>query len=179
MTATGKLEGVFVHPQALVESETIGEGSKIWAFAHVMRGASIGTECNLGDHVFVEKGAVLGNQVTVKNGAMIWQGVHLEDGVFVGPGAVFTNDRHPRSPRLPEAAHRYDDTGWLMPTYVRYGATIGARAVVLCGLEVGKFAMVAAGAVVTGDVSPYHLVAGCPARTIGRVNEDGQVCNVR
>ena len=163
------MDGVFVHPAALVETDQIGAGTRIWAFAHVLDGASIGADCNIGDHCFVESGAVIGNDVTVKNGNAIWDGVTLEDGVFVGPGAIFTNDRHPRSGRLTEARERYDDRSWLTPTRVGRGASVGAGAVIVAGVDVAEFALVAAGAVVTRDVAPHALVVGSPARPRGWV----------
>ena len=97
---------VFVHPKAINESEQVGEGTRIWAFAHVMRGAVVGKDCNIGGHAFIESGAILGNGVTVKNGVCIWEGVTLDNFVFVGPAAVFMNDLHPRSPRDPVASSR-------------------------------------------------------------------------
>lgn len=149
----------FVHPRALVESDRIGEGTRVWAFAHVMEGAVIGRDCNVGDHAFVEDGAVLGDRVTVKNGVSVWQHVRLEDDVFVGPNVAFTNDRYPRSrrPWTPEA------------TVVERGATLGANATLLCGLRIGRCALVGAGAVVTRDVEPHALVVGSPARRTGWV----------
>lgn len=160
---------VLVHPAALVETDDIGVGTRIWAFAHILAGASIGRDCSIGDHCFIEGGARVGHGVTVKNGAMIWDGVTLEDGVFVGPGAVFTNDLRPRSPRGAGTAARYEDSEWLATTVVRRGASIGARAVILADLEIGAFAMVGAGAVVVGDVPSHALVVGTPARRLGWV----------
>ncbi len=150
---------VFVHPTALVESERIGDGTRVWAFAHVMKDAAIGRDCNIGDHAFVESGAVVGDRVTIKNGVSVWQHVSIGDDVFVGPNVAFTNDRRPRSrrPWTPE------------PTTVECGATIGANATLLCGLRVGRHAMVGAGAVVTRDVEPHALVVGSPARRTGWV----------
>ncbi len=164
----------FVHPLAIVESDDIGPGTRIWAYSHVMRGASVGANCNIGEHSFVEAGASIGDNVTVKNGNLIWEGVTIEDGVFVGPNVLFTNDLYPRSPRLPQAHRRYQDHRWLTPTRVRYGASIGAGAVIVAGVTIGEFALVGAGAVVTQDVPAHALVVGNPARIRGWVCECGQ-----
>jgi UDP-2-acetamido-3-amino-2,3-dideoxy-glucuronate N-acetyltransferase len=158
---------VFVHAKAINESEQVGGGTRIWAFAHVMRGAVIGTHCNIGDHAFIECGAVLGDGVTVKNGVLVWEGVELEDFVFVGPATVFTNDRFPRSPRNPVVHKRYQTKAWLERTRVREGASLGANCTLVCGVTIGRYAMVAAGAVVRKDVPNFRIVAGCPAREIG------------
>jgi len=167
------VEGVFVHAAAIVETDQIGAGTRIWAFAHVMKGASIGKNCNIGDHCFVESGARIGDNVTVKNGNMIWEGVTLEDGVFVGPHVFFTNDVYPRSGRLPEASARYHHRDWLRPTLVQKGASLGAGAVVLAGVTLGEFCMLGAGAVVTKDVPAHALVLGNPARIRGWVCKCG------
>jgi acetyltransferase-like isoleucine patch superfamily enzyme len=163
----------FQHPSALVESATIGAGTRIWAFAHVLKGARIGRHCNIGDHCFVEGGARIGDNVTIKNGIAIWDGVVVRDNAFVGPFAVFTNDLAPRSPRFPAAARRYASRGWLSPTVVEEGASIGANATILCGLRIGQFAMIGAGAVVTRAVPAYALMVGVPARQVGWVCECG------
>ena len=155
------------HPAAMVETESVGYGTRIWAFSHVQPDARIGARCNIGEHCFVESGATIGNDVTVKNGNSIWEGVTIDDGAFIGPGVVFTNDLYPRSPRLEEARKRYQDRSWLVETHIREGATIGAGAVILPGVEVGAFAFVGAGAVVTRDVPAYALVVGNPARQKG------------
>lgn len=153
-----------VHPTALVETERVGPGTRIWGFTHVQAGASIGRDCNIGSHCYVESGAVVADCVTVKNGNAIWAGVTLDDGVFVGPGVVFTNDRYPRSPRFGVTGSRYDDeSSWLTPTRVGRGATVGAGAVVLAGVTIGEFALVAAAALVTRNVAPHALVSGSPA----------------
>ncbi|NLD73933.1 MAG: N-acetyltransferase [Chloroflexi bacterium] len=161
------------HPTALVESEDIGPGTRIWAYAHVMADVHVGANCNIGDHCFVEAGAHVGDNVTIKNGNMIWEGVTLEDGVFVGPHAFFVNDLYPRSPRLPEARGRYTDRTWLVPTLVRRGASLGAGAIILAGNPIGAFAMVGAGAVVTRPVPEHGLVIGNPARLVGWVCQCG------
>jgi UDP-2-acetamido-3-amino-2,3-dideoxy-glucuronate N-acetyltransferase len=149
------------HPNALVESESIGARTRIWAFAHVLPGARIGEDCNICDGVFVEGKAVVGNRVTVKCGVELWDGVELEDDVFVGPNATFTNDRFPRSREYPEA---------FLKTIVRKGASIGANATILPGLTIGKRAMVGAGAVVTKDVPANAVVIGNPATICSYVN---------
>lgn len=160
----------FVHPQALCECETVGEGTRVWAFAHLMRGARVGKHCNIGDGAFVEAGAVLGDRVTLKNQVMVWDGVRIEDDVFVGPGVIFTNDPFPRSPRMPQVAERYrDPANWRRPTLVKRGASLGAGAVLLPGLTVGEYATVAAAAVVTRDVPRQGLVVGNPARRVAWV----------
>jgi len=151
---------VFVHPLALCESDDVGPRTRIWAFAHVLAGARVGADCNVGDHAFVEGGAVVGDGVTIKNGVLLWSGVTVEDGVFLGPGAVFTNDAGPRAP------YPKGPAGW-RPTLVRRGATVGANATVLSGLTIGRWAMVGAGAVVTADVADHALVVGNPARQAG------------
>jgi UDP-2-acetamido-3-amino-2,3-dideoxy-glucuronate N-acetyltransferase len=164
--------GIFVHRHALCESGEIGTGTRIWAFAHVMAGAVVGRDCTIGDHAFLEAGARIGDRVTIKNQVMVWDGVEIEDDVFVGPGTCFTNDLVPRSRRmpLPVVARRYRRRrGWLAPTRVAQGASLGAGCVILAGITIGAYAMIAAGAVVSRDVPPHALVAGAPARRRGWV----------
>ena len=163
----------YAHPTALVECDTIGENTRIWAFCHILEGAEIGMECNIGDHCFIEGGARIGNRVTIKNSNMLWDGITLEDGVFVGPHVFFTNDLYPRSPRLPEASYRYHERGWHSSTLVRHGASLGAAAVILAGVTIGEYSMVGAGAIVTRDVPAYSLVIGNPARHAGWVCQCG------
>lgn len=154
--------GVFVHPRGLCESDAVGPGTRVWAFAHVLPGARVGAGCNICDGAFVEGGAVLGDNVTVKNGTLVFAGVTLEDDVFCGPNVLFTNDLRPRAAikRRPEE---------FLPTRVRCGATLGAGTVVVCGTTVGEYAFVAAGSVVTRDVPAHAFVAGNPARHKGWV----------
>lgn len=153
------MRDVFVHERGLCESESVGQGTRIWAFAHVLAGARIGQDCNICDGVFVEDGAVVGDRVTVKSGVQLWSGVVLEDDVFVGPNATFTNDPFPRSRKWIEHAS----------TIVRATASIGANATILPGLEIGRGAMVGAGAVVTRPVPAHAIVVGNPARIKGYV----------
>jgi acetyltransferase-like isoleucine patch superfamily enzyme len=169
------MSDAFIHPKALVETDDVGEGTRVWAFAHLMAGARVGRHCNVGGHAFVEAGAVIGDNVTLKNNVCVWMGVTLEDDVFVGPNVCFTNDRYPRSPRMAEVRDRYASTaGWLSPTVVERGASIGAGAVILAGVRLGRYSMVAAGAVVTADVKPFALAIGAPARRVGYVCRCGR-----
>lgn len=134
----------FKHSHALVESENIGENTRIWAFAHVLPGARIGVECNICDNVFIENDVIIGDRVTIKCGVQIWDGIRLENDVMVGPNATFTNDLFPRSKQPFQ----------LRTTVVGRGASIGANATVLCGITIGAGAMIGAGSVVTKDVPP-------------------------
>src|SRR6266542_774033 len=152
-------QSVFVHPLGLVdEGARIGAGTRVWAFAHVLPGAEIGRDCNICDHTFIENDVVIGDRVTIKCGVQVWDGVRLGDDVFVGPNATFTNDLFPRSKQYPEK---------FLETVVRPGASIGANATILGGVEIGRGAMVGAGAVVTKSVPPHAIVVGNPATIRG------------
>lgn len=153
-------EPPFVHPNGLCESETVGTGTRVWAFAHVLPGAVVGEDCNVCDGAYIEGGAVVGNRVTIKNQVMIFEGVTVEDEVFLGPGVVFTNDMKPR-------AHIKRTGDALLHTVVRQGATLGAGTVVVCGSTIGEHAFIGAGSVVTRDVIPHSFMVGNPARRIG------------
>ncbi|HPC88762.1 MAG TPA: acyltransferase [Methanothrix sp.] len=144
-----------------MESDAIGEGTKIWHFAHVRRGAKIGKNCNIGKSVYIDIDAVIGDGVKVQNFVSVYKGVTIEDGVFVGPSATFTNDLYPR-------AFIWDE-GHVSPTRICRGASIGANATIVCGIIVGEYAMIGAGAVVAGDVPPFALMLGNPARLRGYV----------
>jgi acetyltransferase-like isoleucine patch superfamily enzyme len=156
-----------IHPTADVEEGAIvGANTRVWHHAHIRNGARVGENCTLGHSVYVDTGASVGNNCKLENRVSIFQGVTLEDGVFVGPHATFTNDKHPRAVRADGSLITEGD--WRpVGTLVRYGASSGAGAVVLPGLTIGRWAMVAAGAVVTRDVPEHGLVVGQPARLTG------------
>lgn len=155
----------YLHPAAICESEAIGSGTRIWAFAHVLPKAVIGSQCNICDGVFIENDVIVGDRVTVKCGVQLWDGVEIEDDVFIGPNATFTNDKFPRSKVYPESFAR---------TLIRKGASIGANATILPGITVGVGAMVGAGSVVTRSVPPNAIVVGNPARIVGYVNANAE-----
>ena len=152
---------VFIHPTAIVESKNIGEGTKIWHFVHVREGAIIGRNCNIGKGVYIDTKVVIGNNVKIQNFATIYRGVVIEDDVFIGPAVVFTNDLYPRAFIWSEEK--------IMETRVRRGASIGANSTIVCGIEIGEYAMVGAGSVVTKSIPPHALVYGNPARLRGFV----------
>ncbi len=160
-------DSYFVHPSSIVdEGCEIGKGTKIWHFSHIMPNCRIGENCNLGQNVVVSPDVVLGSNVKVQNNVSIYTGVICEDDVFLGPSMVFTNVINPRS-----AVNRKSE---YKKTFVRKGASIGANATIICGIEIGTFAFIAAGAVVTKDVPAYALVVGNPARQKGWMSEYGQ-----
>ena len=156
----------FAHETAVIdEGCTIGRGTKIWHFSHLMSGCRIGERCNIGQNVVVSPGVVLGTNVKVQNNVSIYTGVTCEDDVFLGPSMVFTNVINPRS----HVSRKHE----FRPTIVRRGASIGANATIVCGNEIGEYAMVGAGAVITKPVKPYALVVGNPARQVGWVSANG------
>jgi len=157
----------FAHPTAVIdEGCEIGEGVKIWHFTHVMPGSKIGDGCNIGQNVVISPGVVLGKNVKVQNNVSIYEGVICEDDVFLGPSMVFTNVINPRSAIVRK--HQY------ARTLVKKGATVGANATIICGNEIGEYAFIGAGAVVTKPVPAYALVVGNPARQIGWMSQFGQ-----
>jgi len=156
----------FVHPTAIIDEPcTIGKGTKIWHFCHVMSGARIGERCVLGQNVFIGSDVVIGNNVKIQNNVSVYTGVELEDDVFCGPSCVFTNVSNPRSEIVRH--HLYERT------LVRRGATIGANATIVCGVTIGRYAFIGAGAVVVSDVPDYALMLGVPARQRGWVSRHG------
>jgi UDP-2-acetamido-3-amino-2,3-dideoxy-glucuronate N-acetyltransferase len=157
----------YIHPSSFVdEGARIGEGTKVWHFCHIMPGAVIGKGCSLGQNVFVADGVVVGDNVKIQNNVSLYTGVICEDDVFLGPSMVFTNVYNPRS-----AVSRKDA---YMPTRIGRGATIGANATIVCGATIGAYAFVGAGAVVRGEVKPYALLVGVPARQVGWMSAHGE-----
>ena len=164
-----------VHPTATVEpGSEIGEGTHVWHYCHVRRGARIGAECVLGKGVFVDSGAVIADRVKIQNHVSVFNGVTIETGVFVGPHVCFTNDKIPRAVNPDLSAKGVSD--WkVTPTVVREGASIGANATVVAGVTLGKWCMIGAGAVVTRDIPAYALAVGNPARIVAYVDETGKI----
>lgn len=159
----------FVHESSYVDDDvTIGKGTKIWHFSHVQKGAIIGENCVLGQNVNISNNVKIGNNVKIQNNVSVYEGVELEEGVFCGPSCVFTNDLTPRA-EFPKGAEMYKKT------LVKKGASIGANATIVCGIVIGEYAMVAAGAVVTKDVPEYTLVAGVPAKVIRKISLDDEI----
>lgn len=157
----------FVHESSYIDDNvTIGEKSKIWHFCHIQSGATIGIQCSIGQNVNIANNVNIGNGVKIQNNVSVYEGVELEDYVFCGPSMVFTNDLTPRS-KFPKGPAEYKKT------LVKYGASLGANCTIVCGITIGKWAMIAAGAVVTKDVPDYALVAGVPAKKVSWVCECG------
>ena len=163
-----------IHPTADLEPDVaVGAGTSVWHRAQIRTGASIGAECVIARDVFIDEAVTIGNRVKIQNGALIYHGVTVEDGVFIGPGAILTNDRHPRA--VTPTGQLARDADWTVsPILIAEGASIGAGAIVVAGCDVGPYAMVGAGAVVTHDVPAHAIVAGNPARCIGWICLCGQ-----
>jgi len=144
----------FIHNNGLCESKSIGNGTRVWAFSHILPGAEVGDDCNICDHVFIENDVKVGNRVTIKSGVQLWDGICIEDDVFIGPNVTFTNDIFPRSKIYPDR---------FLKTKIRKGASIGANATILPGIEIGENAMIGAGSVVTKNIPSYAIAFGNPA----------------
>lgn len=157
---------VFIHPTAIIdEGAQIGEGTHIWHFSHLMATCQVGERCNIGQNVYIDNNVTIGNGVKIQNNVSVYNGVIIEDDVFLGPSAVFTNVINPRS--------YIERKSEFKKTLVQKGASIGANATILCGIEIGSYAMIGAGAVVVKNVPPYALMIGNPARQAGWVSEAG------
>ena len=155
-----------IHPLSDVKSNDIGKGTKIWQFSVILKGAKIGENCNVNCHTFIEDDVTIGNRVTIKAGVYIWDGIKIGDDVFLGPNVTFVNDKYPRSKKYPES---------FQSTVIDKFVSVGANATILGGVQIGEYALIAAGSVVTKSVPPFALVIGNPARVRGKVDENGNV----
>ena len=160
----------FCHKLSEVQSNSIGEGTSIWQFVVILKGAVIGDNCNINAHVFIENDVRIGNNVSIKSGVQIWDGITIEDNVFIGPNVTFTNDLTPRSKQYPDK---------FLTTNIKKGASIGANATIIAGNVIGEYAMVGAGAVVTKSVGKNELWIGNPAKKTGYITSDGQILNLQ
>jgi len=154
-----------IHPLSDVKTLQIGKNTDVWQFAIVLEKAIIGDFCNINCHTFIENDVVIGDRVTIKSGVFLWDGINISDDVFIGPNATFTNDPFPKSRQKPNEFQK---------TFLKKGCSIGANATILGGVEIGEYAMIGAGSVVTKQISPYSLVVGNPAKQIGWVSESGE-----
>ena len=162
----------FVHESSYIDNSVeIGENTKIWHFCHIQSGAKIGKNCSLGQNVNISNNVIIGNDVKIQNSVSVYEGLEIEDGVFCGPSCVFTNDLTPRA-RYPKGHENYKHT------LIKEGASIGANATIICGNTVGRYAMIAAGAVVTKDIPDYALAVGVPAQVVGTVDKQGNIVYV-
>jgi acetyltransferase-like isoleucine patch superfamily enzyme len=157
---------IMVHDFALLESDHVGAGTRIWAYAHILPGARIGLDCNICDHTFIENDVVIGDRVTIKSGVHIWDGARIEDDVFIGPDVAFTNDRYPKSKQYPKK---------FLNIVIQKGASIGANATLVAGITIGENAMVGAGAVVIRNVPAKALVVGNPARIVRIIDNEEKI----
>lgn len=162
------MEKASVHPLSDVQTSNIGEGTRVWQYTVILPAAMIGKNCNICSHCFIENDISIGDDVTIKSGVSLWDGITIEDQVFVGPNVTFTNDPFPRSKQYPGSFQR---------TIIDTGASIGAAAVILGGTRIGKYALIAAGSLITKDVPDYAFVKGRPAMVMGWVDEKGQKLN--
>ncbi|MES1220496.1 MAG: acyltransferase [Bacteroidota bacterium] len=157
---------VKIHSSADVQTSDIGPGTTVWQNVVILSEASVGSNCNLNAHTFIENNVHIGHNVTIKCGVYLWDGIDIGDDVFIGPNATFVNDNYPRSKKYPEKFSNIN---------ICKGASIGANATILGGITIGEYALIGAGSVVTRDVPPYSLVYGNPARIRGKVNKEGRI----
>ena len=158
-----------IHRLADVQSENIGANTRVWQYSIILKGAKIGEYCNINCHTFIENEVIIGNNVTIKPGVYLWDGITLEDNVMIGPNVTFTNDKLPRSQNV-----NFN----LLRTTVKKGASIGAGSLILCGIEIGQYAMIGAGSVLTKNVPPYTLWYGSPAVQKGFVTKSGEILDM-
>tara|TARA_B100000767_G_scaffold251036_1_gene253746 strand:- start:395 stop:994 length:600 start_codon:yes stop_codon:yes gene_type:complete len=167
MNNKNDFKDVYIHESSFIDDNVeIGQGTKIWHFSHILKDSKIGNECNFGQNVVVGPNVIIGNNVKIQNNVSVYDGVTLEDGVFCGPSCVFTNVNNPRS----EIVRKKE----LRKTFVKQGATLGANCTIVCGVSIGKFAFIGAGAVISKDVPSYALMVGVPAKQIGWMSEYGE-----
>ena len=165
-TTTEMQDDVFVHPSAVVdEGARVGKNTRIWHFCHIMPKTEIGSNCNIGQNVFIDNNVIIGNGVKIQNNVSVYNGVRIEDDAFLGPSMVFTNVTNPRS--------FIERKSEFKPTWVRKGATIGANATIVCGVEIGEYALIGAGAVIIRNVPAFAMMVGNPARQIGWISKSG------
>ena len=157
---------VMIHSLADVKTNNIGKGTVIWQFAIILEGAKIGENCNINCHTFIENNVILGDNVTIKSGVYLWDGIEIGDNVFLGPNVTFVNDKYPRSKQYPEE---------FQSTKIEKSVSIGANATILGGVQIGEYALIGAGSVVTKSIPAYSLVIGNPARIVGKVDNIGKV----
>ena len=167
MNNKNDFKDVYIHESSFIDDNVeIGQGTKIWHFSHILKDSKIGNECNFGQNVVVGPNVIIGNNVKIQNNVSVYDGVTLEDGVFCGPSCVFTNVNNPRSEIVRKKK--------LRKTFVKQGATLGANCTIVCGVSIGKFAFIGAGAVISKDVPSYALMVGVPAKQIGWMSEYGE-----
>ena len=155
-----------IHPTADVQTSKIGEGTTIWQFAVVLPGATVGKNCNVNCHTFIENDVIIGDRVTIKSGVYIWDSIEIGNDVFLGPNVTFVNDKYPRSKQYPQK---------FQVTKIDNFVSVGANSTIMGGVHIGEYALIAAGSLVTKDVPPYSLMLGNPARVAGKVNQNGVV----
>ena len=155
-----------IHPTADVQTSKIGEGTTIWQFAVVLPGATVGKNCNVNCHTFIENDVIIGDRVTIKSGVYIWDGIEIGNDVFLGPNVTFVNDKYPRSKQYPQK---------FQVTKIDNFVSVGANSTIMGGVHIGEYSLIAAGSLVTKDVPPYSLMLGNPARVAGKVNQNGVV----
>ncbi len=173
------MDDIFIHPTSLVETHHIGRGTHIWAFAHVVKSASIGARCTIGDHCFIEAGVKISDNVIIKHGNKIWSGMTLGNGAFVGPTRLPATQLYPSFGQIASSGAGYNKRQWLVTTRIQEGASIKAGAVILAGILIGEFSVVGDSAVVMKDVPSYALVVGNPARIQGWICQCGQPLKFR